>query len=116
MFLGGAWVASPEARSLRDLVEATRKRMDRERKVFCAQAGLTEQQYCDQMALRAPFNLWRLADVPGFFRAFLEVLAEQEACVVYPKAMVSLIVKVHETPRPMLSAHLPYEQDERKRA
>lgn len=105
-----AWVATDKARTLRDLIEATRKRMGAERKAFCDAAGLTEQQYSDQMALRAPMNIFRLADVPGFLRVFLLVLAEHEGYVAFPKEAVSLIVKVQETPRPMLRAFGPYEK------
>lgn len=113
---GAAWVATERARWIRDLIEATRKRMGVERKAFCAQAGLTEQQYSDQIALRAPMNVFRLADVEDFWRTFLDVLAEHEDCLVVDKRYVSLIVKVQESPRPMLRADVPQFREDRKRA
>jgi hypothetical protein len=113
VFPMGVWVASEKARTLRDLIEQTRTRMALNRQEFADLAGLTEKQLSDQLTLKAPLNIYRLADVSKFFYTLLFVLAEHYDCVVYPKHMVKLIVRVESQPRPMLKAELPYAKEEK---
>lgn len=103
----GAWVASDSSRRLSVLVQRTFQRMDLSRKELEEHCGLSEKQLSDQLTLKHPLNLWRLADIPGFLRAFMLVLAEEEEHVAYPSERVRLIVQVVESPRPMLKASLP---------
>lgn len=105
--VGAAWVATQAAADLRDLIELARKRLGMERKVLCGFAGLTEQNYADQINLRAPMNVFRLADVPGLLESLADVIQERRGNVVFPKDMVKLIVQVQHEPRPMLRVSSP---------
>lgn len=110
----GAWTASDRSRRLSVLVQRTFQRMELTRKEQEAYTGLSEKQISDQLTLKQPLNLWRLADIPGFLRAFMLVLAEEHDHVAYPVERVKLIVQVQESPRPMLKAFVPTLRDEEK--
>ena len=103
----GLWVATDESRRVRDVVLAAMARLGLARKVFADRANLSEKQLSDQLTMKQPLNLYRLADVPGFLRCFLFALAEVEHCSVYPNEQVTLVIHVHPHGRPMLKASLP---------
>lgn len=109
--VAGAWVVTDEARALRDIVFGAMTRwMARHRcgrALFADKAGLTEKQLSDQLTLKAPLNLWRLADVPGFRRDLLEELAHAEGCDVFERYRTKMILIVDRSARPMLKACLP---------
>lgn len=109
--LGGAWTATDRSRRLSLLVQRTFQRLGLSRKELEQHCGLTERQLSDQLTLKQPLNLWRLADVPGFLTTFLLVLAEAQGYVAYPAESVKLIVQVETSPRPMLKASLPPQRE-----
>jgi len=108
--MSAAWSPTDRSRALARLVEETCQRMRMTRDDFADRAGMTSKQLSDALTQKRPLNLWRLANVAGFFRTFLEVVAEEENCVVFDKELVSMILTVEARPRPMAKATLDTPQ------
>jgi hypothetical protein len=78
LFTSGAWIASDAARELADDIETTRLRLRWTRKVMAGCMGLTEQQLSNQLTLKEPLNVYRLADLSSdFWRVFILIRAER---------------------------------------
>jgi hypothetical protein len=101
-----AWEPSDRSRALARLIEETRERMKLTRAQFAGELKLSERQLSDCLTLKRPFNVYRLGECAGFFRIFLDVLAEAEDCLVFEKKLVTLILTVESRPKVMAKAEL----------
>ena len=76
--------------------------------------GLSERYVSDSLTNKRPLAFWRFFyRVPQFRRTFLDVIAEDEHCVVLDRELVSMVVRVEQR-QPVKADLVIYEQERRR--
>lgn len=116
--LDAIWIASEQARLLRDDIVEAFDRARLTRKDVADSMRITEQELCDELALRKPMNVWRLSDLPmRFWCEFVVVRGRRTGQAVLEDCRLSRVVEFVEhlipTRKPMAGMAMP---DDKKRS
>lgn len=95
--LDAIWIASEQARLLRDDIVEAFDRARLTRKDVADSMRITEQELCDELALRKPMNVWRLSDLPmRFWCEFVVVRARRTGQAVWSDMRLDSVVEFVE--------------------